>query len=99
MERQLDHTPLELLAQAALRPSIERDTQRKLLDSYDRFLGILDNEEKRRALERMTEPELSSSEIWREIHEISHDFHSGLVELFFGNDEEFRTLITQYGVF
>jgi hypothetical protein len=98
MERELDKTPLELLARAASRPSIKRDTQLKLFDSYNRFLDILDDE-RRDALGRMTEPEMATSAIWNEIREISHNFHSGLLELFFGDDEELRNLTTQYGVF
>ena len=47
----------------------------------------------------MTVPEMATSEIWNEIREISHNFHSGLLALFFEDDEELRNLTTQYGVF
>jgi hypothetical protein len=99
MEGELAQTPLELLARVALRPSIGRDTQRNLFDSYDRFLGILDDQEKRDALKKMTETEMATSEVWDEIRTISHAFHSGLKAVFFGDDEELRKLTTDYGVF
>jgi hypothetical protein len=47
----------------------------------------------------MTEEEMATSAVWREIREFSHPFHSGLKNLFFGDDEELRELSTNYGVF
>ena len=64
-----------------------------------RFLAILDDQEKRDSLERMTEDEMSTSRVWGDIREISHAFHSGLKDLFFGDDEDLRKLTTDYGVF
>lgn len=99
MERELSQTPLELLARAASRPSVNRLTQRKLFDSYDRFLAILDDPQKREALERMAQADMASSAVWEEIRQISHAFQSGLKEVFFGDDEGLRKLTTDYGVF
>jgi predicted nucleotidyltransferase len=99
MEGELAETALALLARATSRPSIKTDTRRKLFDSYDRFLAILDDQEKRDSLERLTEDEMATSRVWGEIREISHAFHSGLKDLFFGDDEELRKLATDYGVF
>jgi len=47
MEAQLRQAPLELLARAALRPEVQESTQRKLFESYDRFLSLLNNKKKR----------------------------------------------------
>ena len=99
MEEQLAQTPLELLARAASRPAIETTTARNLFNSYDRFLSVLDDKEKRKALEEMTEPEMATSAVWREVRDFSRDFHSALLELFFGKDEHLRELAIQYGVF
>lgn len=99
MENDLDRSPLEMLARAASRPSISRETKRKLFESYDRFLAVLDDPEKRRALRELTESEMATSGVWREIREMSHDFDAGLIALFFGNDKDLRELTTQYGVF
>lgn len=99
MENQLEQTPLELLAQAAQRSAIPPATAAKLFDSYDRFLSVLDDEEKRKRLKQMKESEMSTSALWNEVRDFSHDFHSGLIELFFGDDEGLRELVMQYGVF
>jgi len=98
LENELERTPLELLARAALRPQIPRTTAAKLFNSYDAFLSILDGD-KREALEGMTESEMAFSPVWNEIRGLSHDFHSGLLDLFFGADQELRDLTIQYGVF
>ena len=99
MENELSQTPLELLARAVQRPAIPIATASKLFNSYDRFLSVLDDEEKRKRLEQMTESEMATSPVWNEIRDFSHDFHSGLIELFFGEDEALRELAMQYGVF
>lgn len=99
MEGELARTPLELLSRAALRPAIEKATARKLFDSYDRFLGVLDDPDKRARLETLTPTAMSSSALWEEIRDSSHDFHSGLLDVFFGLDNDLRELTTQYGLF
>ena len=99
MENALSQTPLELLARAAKGGTIPSTTPAKLFNSYDRFLSILDDEETRKKLEKMSEGEMARSPIWNEIRELSHDFHAGLTELFFGNDEGLRELTMQYGLF
>ncbi len=99
MEGELAQTPLELLARAASRPAIERTTARKLFDSYDRFLGVLDNKAKRETLEKMSQPDMATSAVWAEIRDSSRDFHSGLLELFFGKDRDLRKLAAYYGIF
>jgi hypothetical protein len=99
MERELAQTPLELLARAVSRPATENTTGRKLFNSYDRFLSVLDDQDKRRELEEMTESEMGISPVWQEIRELSRDFHDGLLELFSGKDAELSKLTTYYGVF
>ncbi|HLH19093.1 MAG TPA: hypothetical protein VKX45_17865 [Bryobacteraceae bacterium] len=47
----------------------------------------------------MTENDMSDSVVWREVRDMSHTFHEGLVELFFGNDSELSKLTKEYGVF
>jgi len=98
LEVQLARTPLELLARAASEVGASRATVRKLFDSYDRFLGILDNSEKREALARMTGPGMAAS-VWEEIRDASHDFHCGLLELFFDANSTLSDLTIQYGLF
>jgi len=42
---------------------------------------------------------MSASPVWKEVRDMSHEFSSGIVELFFGADEKLRELTTEYGVF
>jgi hypothetical protein len=98
LEGELTKTPLELLAQAACRDSIPMTTAQKLFDSYDRFLGVLDDE-RRDHLERLPHKEMAHSTVWKEIRDMSHQFQSGLNELFYGPDEQLRQLMISYGVF
>ena len=98
LEGDLETTPLELLARAALRPAVQASTARKLFGRYDAFLGILDDE-RRTALKHLRHDEMASSGVWRQIREMSHQFQAGLTELFYYSDEELKQLIISYGVF
>jgi predicted nucleotidyltransferase len=99
MEQQMQFTPLELIARAAMRPAIDASVGRKLFDSYDRFLAVLDDRERRGQLEAMTQGQMSTSPVWAEIREFSREFQTGLMSLFFGEDKEIRSLTEEYGVF
>ena len=99
LESQLTQVPLELLAQAASRPKIDKSTAKKLFDSYNQFLAALDDRDKREELESLREPQLSTSKAWQEIRQISRDFHSALLDLFFGEDAELKRLSVEYAVF
>ena len=99
LEREdLRKTPRELLAQAASRNAIPPTTAQKLFDSYDSFLGVLDDQ-RRDHLERLSHDDMEHSGVWQEIREMSHQFQSGLNELFYGPDEQLRQLMISYEVF
>jgi predicted nucleotidyltransferase len=99
MEAELAKCPLDLLAAAASRPAIESATAKKLFDNYDRFLAVLDSDAKRDELSSLIVTQTASSVVWREIRELSRGFHEGMVDLFFGKDEELRALTMEYGLF
>lgn len=98
LEPELAVTPLELLDRAASRPAVPLNTARKLFNSYDEFLCILDDD-RRIALERLQFSEMATSDVWRQLREVSHEFQNGLTELFYGEDEELNRLIVSFGVF
>ena len=70
-----------------------------MFDSYDGFLAILDDSEKRAELQNLKEAAITTSVVWKEVSDLSRSFHSGLIELFFGKDKELWDISTQYGVF
>jgi hypothetical protein len=99
LESELMVTPLELLARAAAHPSVSSETCRRLFDSYDGFLGLLDNEDHRKALEGLRPDQLADSLVWGRVREFSRNFQSGLTTLFYRSDDKLRDLVIEYGVF
>jgi hypothetical protein len=100
MERRLFLTPLEVVAQACLQPSIKSDTAHSIFDNYDRFLSVLDDPNKRAELEAVKSHEdLRNSTVWNEIREVSRPFHDGIVALFLKDDDQLKDLTMHYGVF
>ena len=99
MESELFVTPLDLLARAAIRPQVRSETARVLFDSYDGFLSLLDNDEYRGELEALLPDQVGTSKVWGMVRELGKGFQSGLTSLFYGEDEELRNLMIEYGVF
>ncbi|MCU0690654.1 MAG: hypothetical protein MUF54_04570, partial [Polyangiaceae bacterium] len=69
----------------------------KILGAYDKFLGILADDEKRKALEKL-DPAKSEDEDLYGRRQITHDFRDGLLELFF-DVPRVAALTRIYGVF
>ena len=99
LESQLDRTPLQLLARAASRPTVPDEVARKLFDSYDAFLALMDDDVSRKHLETLRPENIPTSPVWKEVREMSKRFNEGLQELFFASDEQLRDLTVEYGVF
>jgi hypothetical protein len=99
METELDRTPLQILARAVSRPRIPDEVGRKLFNSYNSFLSLLDDDASRKHLEELPLEDIGSSPVWKDVRKMSEDFKDGLRELFFGSDEELRDLTIEYGVF
>lgn len=91
---------LEVIGKACLGLKISEATVRRLLDSYNQFLTILDDSGKRGELEKeQDQAKLRQSEVWREIRQVSHAFHEGLVSLFLREEEQLIRLTMDYGIF
>ena len=75
-------------------------TSRLLFNSYDRFLSILDDPEKRAELTRAhTHEDLRRSKAWDEVRAVSRPFHEALIALFLNDEEDLKKLTFEYGVF
>jgi len=93
-------SPLDHLAQAALRPAVRAETARALFEAYDAFLAILQDEGKREHLKRLTFADLDRGDaLFRETARLGRDFQGALHRLFFEEDAEIRRLALDYGVF
>lgn len=98
----LDRTrisPLNQLAEAALRPAISIETARDVFDAYDDFIGVLADDEKRKHLRELTFDDFGSDDLFRSVQRITGKFQSGLDRMFFEEDELMKKLIRDYGVF
>ena len=99
LESQLDRTPLQLLARAVSRPTVPYEVARKLFDSYDAFLALMDDDTSRKHLETLRAENIPTSPVWKEVREMSKGFNEGLQDLFFNSDEQLHNLTVEYGVF
>jgi hypothetical protein len=92
--------PLEVIAKACVDLAIRDATARNIFDSYDRFLGILDDQAKRSELEKArTHDDLRNSAAWEEVRAVSNPFHDGLVALFLKEHDTLQDLTMKYGLF
>jgi len=90
-------TPLELVARASLSHG-NASTGRKIFDSYDQFLAMIADSEKRDHLKNVRPEESRTDPLFLEAHDISRIFQSGLEDLFFDNADLYK-LTRKYGVF
>ena len=99
MRRIFALTPLEITAGVLLRYSHLAEPARKIFDSYDQFLGILADNEKRAHLESLGEEAGDTDEVYHTARQLSHTFRDGLLEFFFDQRSEMDELTKNYGVF
>lgn len=94
------HTPLDILSEMILPFEDLYIPARKILDSYNEFIGILSNEEHRKHLECLSPKETNSDKLYNETRELGHKFQEGLDDIFFSdNSSSFFNLTKKYGVF
>lgn len=99
LEKVFGRTPLELLAHFLLSQPHLDNTARKIFSSYDRFIGVLADSEKRTHLDKLPEEQADNDEVYQAARQDSHDFRDGLLELFFDQNSGLEKLTKTYGVF
>jgi len=99
LRRFVQKTPLEILATFLLELRIKQETVVKLFASYDKFLALLDDAEKRDRLNKLPLEEIPTDPVFGEVRNISRVFQEGLTALFFHDDDRLRELTIFYGVF
>lgn len=92
-------TPLEILATFLMERKIKHETAVKLFSSYNAFLALLGDTDKRDRLKKLPLDEISTDEVFGEVRKISRVFQEGLTALFFYDDDKLRELTIFYGVF
>jgi hypothetical protein len=92
-------TPLEILASVLIRYAHLDDSAKKILNSYDEFVGILSDANARKRLEELNEADADRDKIYQRARDLSHAFRDGLLEFFFDPKSEMNDLTKNYGVF
>jgi predicted nucleotidyltransferase len=90
--------PIDVLCRLLLRQP-NQETVLDILDSYDRFLGLLNDEDKRDRLATLPFEVADLDDLFSEVRALSDRFQEGLTSLFYRDDEKLRDLIVKYGVF
>jgi len=72
---------------------------RKLFDSYDSFLGLLNDEEKRDHLEKLNPQDEFKSGIFLEARKLRHDFRLAMQDTFTEPDSPLREHTLSKGIF
>ncbi|MCA9217331.1 MAG: nucleotidyltransferase domain-containing protein [Planctomycetales bacterium] len=89
--------PIDLLCHAMLRfASIE--TAKKTITSYDNFLAVLDDPDRRNELKNLPF-EQTDEGAFADLRFVARDFRDGINELFFESSEELTKMTQRYGVF
>jgi hypothetical protein len=91
-------TPLEILAEA-LTSFGEIATAVQVFDSYDRFLKLMNDGEKRKHLAQLKAKDAATDTVFEEVREISRSFQEALIRFFLDENEKLAQLTRKYGIF
>jgi hypothetical protein len=94
---QLDMPPTDRVAHAFLRHDAP-DPGARALGAYDAFIGLLDNEDRRRRLGEVTRATADGSEVFAEVRRLGAHLEAGLLALLFETDP-LSKLVRDYGLF
>ena len=94
-----DSTPLDTIAWLALEFEAAPEVVRQIVDSYDAFLGIINDATKREHLDRLGPEESGNDPLFAETRTIGNRFQDGLTGLFFGTDSGLTAITQRFGVF
>lgn len=93
-------TPLDILSKMILPYEDLYEPARTIIDSYDEFIGLLNDNEYRQHLDELKPQDTNSDVVYDKARDLGHRFQSGLDKIFFCNNSSmFFELTKQYGVF
>jgi hypothetical protein len=94
-----NRTPLDALAWCAAEFAAGPEVVQDVFGSYDAFLGILGDEEKRTRLARLTPDTMKQDPLFNETRSLSDRFQRGLSALFFATDPRLTETVQKHGLF
>ncbi len=93
-------TPLEILAHVLNRFPHLDELARDLFDTYNEFLEMLDDEQKRDYLKNLQRDKITDDQIYEDTRRLGHNFQDSLTKLFLEeNDTPLFEMTKAYGVF
>jgi hypothetical protein len=95
-ERVLE-TPLEIVSRFLYGQN--SPSARALLDSYEAFLALLENEELRKHLDNLKIEQARGDSVFQEVRQMGHSFQDALTRILFDESKEVRDLVRKYGIF
>jgi predicted nucleotidyltransferase len=96
----MHQSPIDNFANFALNHSQLQSPVKLILDSYDKFIQLLEDAKTRHHLEKLSPQDADVDETYREARGISHSFQSGLDKIFLeDNGTQLFNLTKEYGVF
>lgn len=97
LERYVRATPLDNLAALALSSPELFAAAKQLIENYDGFVALLDDDVRRRRLEDLKQPDVSSDDVYESVRELSTGFQRALEQIFLS--ERLLQLTQTYGIF
>jgi hypothetical protein len=98
----VERTPLALFAELFLEDDRLNAVASRMFGTYDEFLAILDDDEKRRHLDGLSQPEeVATDPVYQRVRELGHEFQGALDSVFFDpvGCPQLYELTRTYGVF
>lgn len=94
------HTPLDIISTMILPYEDLYEPAKAIMDSYNEFIGILNDNKHRLHLESLLPKETNDDQLYNHTRELGHTFQDGLDKIFFSeNSSNFFYLTRKYGVF
>jgi hypothetical protein len=92
-----ERPPLESLAAVVgqYAPSLASD----IFGAYDTFLSLLNNEEMRKVLERLSPEDAYKNSVFLDARRVAHSFDDALLKLLFESNDEITETAKKYGIF
>lgn len=97
LEMYVRKTPIEILTEF-LEEYAEPSTILLIMDSYNKFVGLLSDKVKRDRLEKLKTEE-KDNKVFKAACDWGRDFQKGMEQFFFDENKELKKLIREYGVF
>jgi predicted nucleotidyltransferase len=98
-ERYLSRPPLEIVADEMLHQNISEAIAENFFGSYNEFLQILNDKEKREALTQLSKDLSRNDQLFLHVRAISHKFQAAITSWLFASDSQICKLVITYGVF